>query len=213
MPDTSLTPEAQKRGDRDPADFEPSIEGTQRHVQRILDTFGKQEMVPFRELDRLGQGLLNTLAEAERLREERNRARRIAVALEQENARLTEELAEERASRNPRLRCLIIKPHRDRDVYVGWSTNAEAPTGVWSRETALEYGFPPSWLARADENGSDATGNYRFGNWEHARFVAEQRGLLPRHRLEGYAVEYLHGDRVAAYALLEPFEGESEVRS
>jgi hypothetical protein len=92
MPDASLTPEARERGDRDPASFEPSIEGTQRDVQRILDVFRKQEMVPFRELDRLGQGLLNTLAEAVRLREERNRARGIAVALEQENAHQTERL-------------------------------------------------------------------------------------------------------------------------
>jgi hypothetical protein len=97
MPDASLTPEARERGDRDPASFEPSIEGTQREVQRILDVFRKQEMVPFRELDRLGQGLLNTLAEAVRLREERNRARSIAVALEQENAHLTEQVKRVRA--------------------------------------------------------------------------------------------------------------------
>jgi hypothetical protein len=140
------------------------------------------------------------------------RARSIAVALEQENAHLTTELAEVKAAHDPRLRCLIVKPDHDNDMYVGWSTNAEAPTGVWSRETALEYGFPASWLDRADENGSDATGGYRFGHWEHTRLVAEQRGLLPRHRLGDYAVEYLLGDRVAAYGLLEPFEGESEAR-
>ena len=140
------------------------------------------------------------------------RARRIAVALEQENAQLAAELAEEKASRNPRLRCLIVKASPDLDQYVGWSNVAEAPTGVWSRETALAYGFPPSWLDRADENGSSATNGYTSGHWDDAGFVAEQRGWLRRDRLGDYAVEYLTGDRQAAYGLLEPFEGESEVR-
>lgn len=140
------------------------------------------------------------------------RARRIAVALEQENAHLTAELAEERASRNPLLRCLLVKAAPDKDLYVGWSNLAEGPTGVWSRETAVEYGFPHSWLDRADANGSNATGDYRSGHWDHGGFVAEQRGWLKRERLGDYAVEYLHGDRQAAFDLLEPFEGETEVR-
>ncbi len=140
------------------------------------------------------------------------RARRIAVALEQENAQLAAELAEEKASRNPRLRCLIVKASPSLDQYVGWSNVAEGPTGVWSRETALEYGFPPSWLDRADANGSNATGDYRAGHWDDSGFVAEQRGWLPRARLGEYAIEYLNGDHIAAYGLLEPFEGESEAR-
>ncbi|MDQ0933776.1 hypothetical protein [Streptomyces turgidiscabies] len=37
------------------------------------------------------------------------RARSIAVTLEQENAQLTAELAEEKASHDPRLRCLLVK--------------------------------------------------------------------------------------------------------
>lgn len=139
------------------------------------------------------------------------RARSIAVALEQENARLTAELAEEKAFRNPRLRCLLVKAAPDRDLYVGWSNGAEAPTGVWSRETAIEYGFPPSRLDRADENGSSdqSCGDGHWGDWG---FIAEQRGTLRRDRLGDYAVEYLHGDRQAAFNLLEPFEGETEVR-
>jgi hypothetical protein len=139
------------------------------------------------------------------------RARGIAVALEQENAHLTAELAEEKASRNPLLRCLIVKPDRDKDMYVGWSNGAEAPTGVWSRETAIAYGFPPSRLDRADENGSSDT-SCGDGHWDDWGFIAEQRGTLRRDRLGEYAVEYLNGDRQAAYGLLEPFEDESEVR-
>jgi hypothetical protein len=136
----------------------------------------------------------------------------ILTALVAEVRRLRDELAEEKASHNPRLRCLLIKAALDRDVYVGWSDVAEAPAGVWSRETALAYGFPRSRLDRADTNGSSATGEYRAGHWDDSGFVAEQRGWLRRERLGEYAVEYLHGDRQAAFDLLEPFEGETEVR-
>lgn len=140
------------------------------------------------------------------------RARSIAVALEQENAHLAAELAEVKAANDPRLRCLLIKAAPDKDLYVGWSNTCDMPAGVWSRETAIEYGFPPSRLDRADANGSSATGGYTSGHWDDAGFVAEQRGWLRRDRLGDYAVEYLNGDRQAAYGLLEPFEGESEVR-
>lgn len=139
------------------------------------------------------------------------RARRIAVALEQENAKLTAELAELRAANDPRLRCLIVKAAPDRDLYIGWSNICEMPAGVWSRETAIAYGFPPSRLDRADENGSSDL-SCGDGHWDDKGFVAEQRGWLRRELLGEYAVEYLHGDRQAAYALLEPFEGETEVR-
>lgn len=140
------------------------------------------------------------------------RARRIAVALEQENAQLTAELAEAKAANDPQLRGLLVKAAPDKDLYVLWSNSCDMPAGVWSRETAIEYGFPPSRLDRADENGSSATNGYTSGHWDDAGFIAEQRGWLKRERLGDYAVEYLHGDRQAAYALLEPFEGESEVR-
>lgn len=129
------------------------------------------------------------------------------AALVAEVRRLRDELAEERAAHNPRLRCLIVKPARDKDQYVGWSNTCEMPAGVWSRETALEYGFPPSRLDRADETGTSSL--IGDGGWADKGFVAEQRGWLRRELLGDYAVEYLLGDRVAAYALLEPFGDES----
>ncbi|CAL9349205.1 hypothetical protein SUDANB1_00426 [Streptomyces sp. enrichment culture] len=120
--------------------------------------------------------------------------------------RQRDELAELKAANDPRLRCLIVKPHRDKDQYVGWSNVCDMPAGVWSRETAIEYGFPPSRLDRADDTGSSSL--IGDGAWDDKGFVAEQRGWLRRERLGDYAVEYLHGDREAAYALLEPFERE-----
>lgn len=123
-------------------------------------------------------------------------------------ARLRDELAEEKASHNPRLRCLIVKPDRDRDLYVGWSNVCEMPAGAWTRAEALAYGFPPSRLDRADKTGTSSHGG--DGSWDDAGFVAEQRGWLKRERLGDYAVAYLHGDREAAYALLEPFDSDAD---
>jgi hypothetical protein len=131
-------------------------------------------------------------------------ARTDVPAMAAEIRRLRAELAEERAAHDPRLRCLLVKAAPDKDLYVGWSNTCDMPAGVWSRETAVEYGFPPSRLDRADETGSSS--RIGDGAWDDKGFVAEQRGWLRRDRLGDYAVEYLHGDRVAAYALLEPFD-------
>lgn len=135
-----------------------------------------------------------------------------AAALLAEVRRLHDELAEVKAGQDPRLRCLIIKPDPDKDLYIGWSNICEMPAGVWSRETALEYGFPRSRLDRADTNGSSDL-SHGDGHWGDSGFIAEQRGWLKRERLADYAIEYLHGDRQAAYALLEPFDDETEVRA
>ncbi|WP_416976689.1 hypothetical protein [Streptomyces sp. T028] len=126
--------------------------------------------------------------------------------------RLRDELAEEKADRNPRLRCLIVKAAPDQDLYVGWSSIAEGPTGAWTRAEALAYGFPRSRLDRADANGSSALGDYRPGLWDDDGFIAEQRGILRRDRIGDYAQLYLSGREDAAFDLLEPFEGEKEVR-
>jgi len=142
-------------------------------------------------------------------REPLGRRRYEELSAELKKAR--EDLAEEKASHDPRLRCLLVKAAPDKDMYIGWSNVCEMPAGVWSRETAIEYGFPPSRLDRADKNGSSDM-SCGDGHWADPGFVAEQRGWLRRDRLGDYAVEYLHGDRQAAFNLLEPFEGETEVR-
>lgn len=131
---------------------------------------------------------------------------------EAEIDRLRDELAEEKAARNPRLHCLIVKAAKERDLYVGWSGVAEGPTGAWTRAEALAYGFPRSRLDRADANGSSALGDYRPGSWDDDGFIAEQRGVLPRARIGDYAQLYLSGNESAAFDLLQPFEGETEVR-
>lgn len=122
--------------------------------------------------------------------------------------RLRDELAETKALHDPRLRGLLVKAAKERDLYVQWSTVCDMPGGVFSRETALEYGFPRSRLDHADTHGSSS--RLGDGAWDDTGWVAEQRGWLRRDRIGDYAVEYLHGDRQAAYALLEPFDDETE---
>lgn len=159
------------------------------------------------ELDRLR----DDLAEMTRLRDQ---ARRDAAHWQHElqlaDQRITElrdELAETKALHNPRLRGLLVKTAKDQDQYVHWSTVADGPKGVYSRETALEAGFPRTHLDRADETGTSAVSGE--GAWGDTGFVADQRWLR-RHLIGGYAIEYLHGDHIAAYALLEPIDHESE---
>jgi hypothetical protein len=125
--------------------------------------------------------------------------------------RIRDELAEEKAARNPRLRCLLVKAAPDRDLYIGWSNTCEMPAGAWTREEALAYGFPRSRLDRADQNGSSDL-SCGDGHWDDSGFVAEQRGWLKRDRLGDYALLWLDDRQDEAFDLLEPFEGETEVR-
>ncbi|MGW1498952.1 hypothetical protein ACWCQW_10330 [Streptomyces mirabilis] len=153
------------------------------------------------------------LSLGESIRERRGMApvlRRLLDA-ETEVDRLRDELAEVEAGRNPLLRCLIVKAARDRDLFVGWSNIAEGPTGLWTRAEALAYGFPRSRLDRADANGSSDL-SCGDGHWDDTGFIAEQRGWLRRDRLADYAQLHLSGNKSAAFDLLEPFEGETEVR-
>ncbi|MFE9448338.1 hypothetical protein [Streptomyces sp. NPDC006739] len=124
---------------------------------------------------------------------------------------LRDELAEVRAGQDPRLRCLLVKAAKDRDLYIGWSNICEMPAGAWTRAEALAYGFPRSRLDRADQNGSSDL-SCGDGHWDDKDFIAEQRGWLKRDRLGDYALLWLNDRQDEAFDLLEPFEGETEVR-
>ena len=128
------------------------------------------------------------------------------LELATEVRRLRDELAETKALNDPRLRGLLVKTAPDKDQYVLWSTACDMPGGVFSRETAREYGFPQSKVDHADEHGSSS--RIGDGAWDDKGWVAEQRGWLRRDLIGDYAVEYLYGDREAAFALLEPFDDE-----
>lgn len=117
----------------------------------------------------------------------------------------------------------LVKPSPDSgDLYVVWSDNSDSPLAFGSRADLTEWftrrGKPeqaePARFDRADATGTsalwpDAAAPYlRFGKG----MIYEQRGWLPRENLtalcERLAVD--EDDRVVD--LLEPFDGETEVR-
>jgi hypothetical protein len=122
-----------------------------------------------------------------------------------------EELLEIRAGAEGRFpRCFIVKVAPDTDLYVGWSDVVEAPVGMWTRAEALGDGCPESRLRRADETGTSA--HPGFYDWNSGGMIAEQRGYLPRARLEAYVRAYMDGRMEDCWDLLEPFDDAIEVR-
>lgn len=91
-------------------------------------------------------------ADSERIelkREVKALKKQLAVILRRENARLTHE----REGTMPRI---IIKPKKDEDFYVEWSTIVEQPVDWGTRDDMLDIGTPPARLERADEAGTSA---------------------------------------------------------
>lgn len=117
---------------------------------------------------------------------------------------------------------IIIKPARDRDEYVYWSTNVEAPIAYGDREGMAEIlaedfsgrapaNLPEVRLLRTDERGSSAL-DIPIGYWGDDEFVYEQRGLLRRADLFRAAVLLAEGRESEVWDLLSPFEEGMEVR-
>lgn len=120
---------------------------------------------------------------------------------------------------------IVLKPERDRGLYVCWSTGVEAPVAWGDRALMLDHlnrehpadgdplNDPAGPLDRADQFGTSATGGFGFfGRWDDDGLVYEQRGILPRRHLFR-ACELLSADREAdVWDLLEPFEDCAEVR-
>ena len=124
---------------------------------------------------------------------------------------------------------IIVKADRDRDLYMEWSSTVESPTAIGTRAEMLDYlthhqGFlggpadsPEERLARADENGSSTTPDPLApgytgpldGNWDDSGFIVEQCGWLPRARLAEF-LDAMQVDKQQAFALLDPFDDDSE---
>lgn len=123
-----------------------------------------------------------------------------------------ERLQEIEAEQSGRFRVKeIIKPDRDKDLYVGWSHTCEMPAWAGTRQQAIADGCPPSRLRRADERGTSMKDDFGC-DWDDRGLIAEQRGFLPRSRIAEYVTLWLLGRKDEAFDLLEPFEGETEVR-
>ena len=118
---------------------------------------------------------------------------------------------------------IIIKPERDRDFYIGWSTITDNPHWWGARAEATRYlvrdarrrgvaDHPPEErLARADRYGTSDM-SVREGGWGDDGLIYEQRGVLPRRHLIAACEALARDDEPAVWDLLEPFEDQSEVR-
>lgn len=74
----------------------------------------------------------------------------------------------------------IIKPDRDEDFYVRWSTIVDCPTNWGPRATFME---PPERFERADANGSSMLpdpelGDWIFGGWDEETFLLREQDDL-----------------------------------
>lgn len=121
---------------------------------------------------------------------------------------------------------VVIKPDRDRDEYVVWSTVTESPHGYGSREQMarlLQSGIrndtddvvdPTAALDRADRHGSSAMGGWTAGHWGHDRWgwIYQQVGWLARKDLWQAAVWQCEGRVRDILDLLEPLEDDDEMR-
>jgi hypothetical protein len=114
---------------------------------------------------------------------------------------------------------ILIKPVRDRDEYVYWSTIVEVPLWSGSRAEALvdleresrdSAGGIEARLARADLYGSSALDG--CCRWDDDALIYEQRGSLPRQHLFRAARLLAEGRDAEVWDLLVPFEDEAEVR-
>lgn len=126
---------------------------------------------------------------------------------------------------------VVIKPVRDRDEYVEWSTIVEAPIahGSWMEMFAAmgggvieagscphcgkwinEQETPEARLSRAERHGSSALDG--FYRWDDTELIYQQRGLLPREHLYRAAELLAAGRESEVWDLLAPFEDETEVR-
>jgi hypothetical protein len=123
---------------------------------------------------------------------------------------------------------IILKAARDKDLYVAWSTNVEAPVGWGTRDEMLDDLWrdhnrahpdcipkpgtgPDARMDRVDATGTSAR-DWTFGDWSDEEFIYEQRGLLPRTEL-AHACDLLEAGREAeVWDLLKPFDDETPVR-
>ena len=120
---------------------------------------------------------------------------------------------------------VVIKPFRDRDEYVVWSTVTESPHGYGNRAEIVDLlrsgircndVVDPEEVARnATHWGSSARGGWTEGHWDDDGFIFKQIGWLPRAHL--FEVARMMGAVGGCLlrdvlAFVEPFEDDEEDR-
>lgn len=112
----------------------------------------------------------------------------------------------------------IVKPERDTDYYVEWSSIVDGPTFEGNRERMTAYGVRMGWasvaerLDRADATSSSAL--WYEPSWdEDETYMLGQSGTFPRSEMAAVVTAFLaNGEDFEApgvVALLTPFEDDS----
>ncbi len=119
---------------------------------------------------------------------------------------------------------VVIKPTRDRDEYVVWSTVTESPHGYGNREQMVELlragirsndaADPEEVVRNATHWGSSARDDWTEGHWDDEEFIYHQAGRLHRRDLF-LAAQAMDGDGCREGRLLDlltPLEDDDEDR-
>lgn len=106
----------------------------------------------------------------------------------------------------------IVKPEKDKDFYVEWSTVVDAPTFYGTRADIIEHSKESDWrhiaeerLERADATGTSA--RWYKASWEDDEiYILEQTGTFPRSKMfEVVTVYDLYGvEEVLKRGLIDP---------
>ena len=115
----------------------------------------------------------------------------------------------------------IIKPSRDEDFYVWWSTVVDAPIGWGPRDyVPLDNEGSPERFARADERGTSANwpdwpiekmpfgwnvSEWRITNQDDLEETGEGWWLLPRKNLREFCRRRDAGEQIADLVKWEPY--------
>lgn len=115
----------------------------------------------------------------------------------------------------------LIKCGPDTDLYMEWCSIGEEPVAAGTRAQTLDYlngiahpaGNPPEFrLERADAHGTSMLAG-PGADWNSNGLIYQQRGFLPRARFAAFARRFISDDEPGMIALLEPLDGETEVRT
>lgn len=112
---------------------------------------------------------------------------------------------------------IIIKPSRDEDFYIEWSSVVEAPTAFGSRDEMLAYleDDGVDRLSRAYETGTSAMfrcvsagreGALYCGFDDPGAFIYKQEGMLSRDRLRPLCERLRDDPKADVSDLLDAFE-------
>lgn len=101
----------------------------------------------------------------------------------------------------------IIKPERDVNFYVEWSTVVDAPTAYGTRKQFLKYldKDGPKRMERADRLGTSAIAPF-VHHWDDSGMIYEQQGWLKRENLRALCDRLIQDENADVSDLLTPFE-------